>query len=147
MACCQCDQFGQFIALWITFQSLWYQLFCQNCPHFKAIFVKLSKSLIFPVKSFLGNFYRHLATFYWSHCLLLASLPLDYPLLAEIRATIRKWGGKKGREFLYSIDREREREREIGRKSGGSHHAEWPDAQLKSSPNCSKSCPKSNCSC
>ena len=23
---------------------------------------------MFPVKSFLGNFYRHLATFYWSHC-------------------------------------------------------------------------------
>ena len=31
-----------------------------------AIFVKVSKSLIFLVKSFLGNFY--LATFYWSHC-------------------------------------------------------------------------------
>ena len=24
--------------------------------------------MIFQVKSFLGNFYRHLATFYWSHC-------------------------------------------------------------------------------
>ena len=32
-------------------------------------FVKVSKSLIVLVKSFLGNFYRHLATFYWSHCL------------------------------------------------------------------------------
>ena len=28
----------------------------------------MSKSIIFPVKSLLGNFYRHLATFYWSHC-------------------------------------------------------------------------------
>ena len=30
----QCDQIGQFIALRATFQSLWQQLFCQNCPHF-----------------------------------------------------------------------------------------------------------------
>ena len=28
----------------------------------------LQKSLIFLVKLFLGNFYRRLATFYWSHC-------------------------------------------------------------------------------
>ena len=28
----------------------------------------MSKSIIFPEKSFLDNFYRHLATFYWSHC-------------------------------------------------------------------------------
>ena len=27
----QCDQIGQFIALWATFQSLWQQLFCPNC--------------------------------------------------------------------------------------------------------------------
>ena len=27
----------------------------------------MSKSLIFLVKSFLGNFYRHLAIFFWSH--------------------------------------------------------------------------------
>ena len=33
-----------------------------NRPNFQAIFVKLSKSFIF------GNFYRHLAIFYWSHC-------------------------------------------------------------------------------
>ena len=31
-------------------------------------FAKVSKSLNFLVKSFLGNFYRHLATFYWSRC-------------------------------------------------------------------------------
>ena len=31
------------------------------------MFVKVSKCFIFLVKSFLGNFYRHLATFYWSH--------------------------------------------------------------------------------
>ena len=59
----QRDQIGQIIGLWATFQSLWQQLFCPNLP----IFVKVSKSLIFLVKSFLGNFYKHLATFYWSH--------------------------------------------------------------------------------
>ena len=30
----QGDQIGQFIVLWATFQSLWQQLFCPNCPHF-----------------------------------------------------------------------------------------------------------------
>ena len=40
-----------------------------NRPHSQAIFVKVSKSFIFLVKSFLGNFYRHLTTFYWSHWL------------------------------------------------------------------------------
>ena len=65
----QCDQIGRFIGFWATFQSLLHQLFCPNCPHSAAIFVKVSKTLIFLVKSFLGNFYRHLATFYWSHCL------------------------------------------------------------------------------
>ena len=62
-----CDQIGRFIAFWATFQSLWQQLFCPNCPHFQAIFVKVSKSFIFLVKSFLATFYTHLATYYWSH--------------------------------------------------------------------------------
>ena len=35
---------------------------------FLGNFLKLSKSIIFLVKSFLGNFYRHLAIFFWSHC-------------------------------------------------------------------------------
>ena len=56
-----------FFALWATFQSQWQPLFCPNSTHFKAIFVKVTKSFIFLVKSVLGNFYRHLATFYWSH--------------------------------------------------------------------------------
>ena len=38
----QCDQIGRFFGFWATFKSL---------------FVKVSKS-------FLGKFYRHLATFY-----------------------------------------------------------------------------------
>ena len=64
----QYDQIWRFIWLWATFQSLWKQFICPNLPHSYTIFVKVSKSLIFLVKSFLGNFYRHLATFYWSHC-------------------------------------------------------------------------------
>ena len=39
------------------------KLICPNLPHSQAIYVKLSKDLIFLLKSFLGNFYRHLATF------------------------------------------------------------------------------------
>ena len=66
-SCDQRDQIGRFIALWATFQSLWQQLFYPNCPHFWAIFMKLSKHFIFLVKSFLGNFFRHLTTFYRSH--------------------------------------------------------------------------------
>ena len=61
---------GDFIALWATFQRLWQQLFCPNCPHFWGNFVMVSNYFIFLVKSFLGNFSRHLATLYWSHCLL-----------------------------------------------------------------------------
>ena len=57
----QCDQIEQFIALWATFQSLGQQTYCS---HFKAIFVNVSKSFILLVKSFLGNFYRYLATTY-----------------------------------------------------------------------------------
>ena len=52
----QCDQIGRFIGLWTTFQSLWQQFICPNVLHSKAIFVKVSKSLILLVKSFLGKF-------------------------------------------------------------------------------------------
>ena len=76
----QCDQTGQFIALWTIFQSLWQQLFCPNQPHFYAIFGKVSKPFIFLMKSFLGNFYRHLATFYWSHCRKVTVFHLVLPL-------------------------------------------------------------------
>ena len=48
----QCDQIGQFIGLRATFKSLWQQLICPNLPNFKSIFVNVSKSLIFLVKSF-----------------------------------------------------------------------------------------------
>ena len=59
----QCDQIGRFFALWATFQSLWQQLIGPNLPHSKAIFVKVSKSISFLMKSFLGNFYRHFTIF------------------------------------------------------------------------------------
>ena len=52
----QCDQIGQFIAHWATSQSRWQQLFSPNCPHCWAIFVKMSKSFIFVVKSFWATF-------------------------------------------------------------------------------------------
>ena len=65
----QCDQIGRFFELWATFYGLWQQLICPNLPHSQAIFVTVSKSFIFLVKSFLSNFYRHLAIFIWSHCL------------------------------------------------------------------------------
>ena len=58
-----CDQIGQFIGLWATFQSFWQQLICPNLPHSQAIFVTVSKSINFLVKSFFCNFYRHLAIF------------------------------------------------------------------------------------
>ena len=51
-------------------QILEQQLICPNLPHSLAIFVKVSKSFIFQVKPFLGNFYRDLAIFIWSHWLL-----------------------------------------------------------------------------
>ena len=38
-------------------------------PTFLSNSVKVLKSVIFLVKSFLRNFYRHLAIFFWSHCL------------------------------------------------------------------------------
>ena len=47
VTCHQCDQIGKFIVLWATFQSLWQQLIHPNLPHSKAIFVKVSKSIIF----------------------------------------------------------------------------------------------------
>ena len=50
------------------FLSLWQQLFSPTLPHSWAIFVKVTKYIIFLVKSFLSNFYRHLAIFFWSHC-------------------------------------------------------------------------------
>ena len=45
------------------FKAFGNNYFAQNILHSWAIFVKVTKVLIFVVKSFLGNFYRHLAIF------------------------------------------------------------------------------------
>ena len=63
----QYEHIGKFIGLWATFQNLWQRLIYPNLLHSQAILEKVSKSFFFLVKSFLGNFYRHLATFYQSH--------------------------------------------------------------------------------
>ena len=53
----QCDQIGQFIELWATFEILLQHLICPNLPHSYAIFnVNVSKSIIFVVKSFSATF-------------------------------------------------------------------------------------------
>ena len=65
---------GNLLDFGLTFQSLLQHLVCLNLPHSYAIFVKVSKYFILLVKSFLGNFYRHLATFYWSHWLVSTDL-------------------------------------------------------------------------
>ena len=59
----QWDQIFHFIALGATLQSLGQQLFCPKRHYFYANFVKVSKSFILLVKSFLGNFYVHSTTF------------------------------------------------------------------------------------
>ena len=54
------------IAIWATFQPV-ATIILAKSPTFQAFFVKVSKSFIFLVKSFLSNFYRHLMIIFWSH--------------------------------------------------------------------------------
>ena len=74
-----------FFALWPTIQNRWQQIFYPNCPHCKAIFVKVSKSFIFLVKSFLGNFYRHLAIFIWSYWM----VPICFCMVKKSLVTLK----------------------------------------------------------
>ena len=67
VGCFKCDQIGRFIGLWVTFQSLWQQLFCPNHTHFRQLLQRCQNFSFFLVESFLEDFYRHLATFYWLH--------------------------------------------------------------------------------
>ena len=69
----QCDQIGRFIAHWATFQSLWERLFYPKCPHFKAIFVKLSKSFIFLVEIIFEQLLKTFGNF----LLVTLSTPMD----------------------------------------------------------------------
>ena len=62
----QCHQIGEFIALLGNFSKPVGTIILPKLTKILAIFVKVSKSLIFLVQSFLGNFFRHLVTFYWS---------------------------------------------------------------------------------
>ena len=63
----QCDQIGQFFGLWATFQSLWQAFILPKSPTFLGNFCKGVKIFHFSSELILGNFYKHLATFYWSH--------------------------------------------------------------------------------
>ena len=63
----QCDQIGQFIGFWATFQSLWQQLICTKSTTFLGNFCEGVKTFNFSSEIILANFCRHLATFYWSH--------------------------------------------------------------------------------
>ena len=67
----------------------------------------MSKTIIFLVKSFLGNFYRHLAIFFWSHCLEACCV---YPLCAKMRIKVILWLDFFSPSYsLYSIGSERPR--------------------------------------
>ena len=63
----QCDKIGRFIGLWVTFYSLCQQLICPNLPTLLGNFCNGVKIYNFLAKSFLGNFYRNLVIFFWSH--------------------------------------------------------------------------------
>ena len=67
----QSDQIGRFIGLWATYQRLVETISLAKSTTFLGNFCKGVKIFNFLAKSFLGNFYRHMANFYWSHWLLL----------------------------------------------------------------------------
>ena len=65
------------------------------------MFVEVSKSIIFLLKSFLGKFYRHLAIFFWSHCWVAAVLESFTIIISKKRETwpeilwyLTKWDSK-----------------------------------------------------
>ena len=64
IASVHCDQIGRFIGLWATFY-----INLPKSPTFLCNFCKGVKICHFIGKSFLGNFYRQLAIFFWSHCI------------------------------------------------------------------------------
>ena len=67
-AVCNVTRLGDLLHFWQLFKACGNN-YLPKSPTFWPIFVKLLKSFIFLVKSFLGNFHRYLSTFYWSHCL------------------------------------------------------------------------------
>ena len=68
----------------------------------------MSRSIIFLVKLFLGNLYRHLAYFSWSHCpwVIVDCMLLDFKLRLSKSAPGVKWEQMKGeRERLRDKER------------------------------------------
>ena len=78
----QCDQIRRFFALWATIQGRWQQLLYSNRPHYKAILAKVTKSIIFLVKSFWATFidiWRFLSGHTDSRSLQTQEDPYSYP--------------------------------------------------------------------
>ena len=78
--------------------------------------MKVSKSIIFLVKSFLGNFYRHLAIFFWSHWFcssliwLVIGMSCGFPpmqkggsLISRMRCSSLFWKQKLGSAHFISF--------------------------------------------
>ena len=62
----QCDQIGCLLHFGQLFKAFGHNYFAQIADIFKQIFKGVKIFHFFLVKSFLGNFYRRLATFYRS---------------------------------------------------------------------------------
>ena len=60
-------KFGDLLDFEQLFKAFGNNYIAQISHILRHFFVKVSKSIIFLVKSFLGDFYRHLAIFFWSH--------------------------------------------------------------------------------
>ena len=69
LSCSQYDQIGQFIGLWATFQKPLATINLPKSPTFLGIICKGVKIFSLSNEIILGNFYRHLVTFFWSHWL------------------------------------------------------------------------------
>ena len=58
---------GDFLEFGQLFKAFGNNYFAQISLILRQFCKKVSKSIIFLVKSFMGKFYRHLAIFFWSH--------------------------------------------------------------------------------
>ena len=58
---------GDILHFGILFKA-WGKNYLAQTAHILVNFCKVLNIFLFLLKSFLGNFYRNLATFYWSHC-------------------------------------------------------------------------------
>ena len=78
----QRDQIGDLLDFGQLFKALGNNKFAQ-ISHILRQFLKGVKIYHFMVKSLLGNFYRHLAIFFWSHCSAYATLFLAINLMSK----------------------------------------------------------------